>query len=200
MEAAITNAAAEVRASNFTGSVEAARQFFSAPLTNLHAIAATTLRARLRASDPNADRGRGATRLMFVKEQSEGERIFDAIQSLYLSTNRPRDRQIAERITELHRVILAEGEHIMPASLEQFTDFFLNHPALNFPRITMTPDNTLRARWIHGPENFVAIEFTGEALVRMVGEVPRGGQTAAYFMSEPVESVVASGRAIGAAF
>jgi hypothetical protein len=127
-------------------------------------------------------------------------KTFDAIQALYLSNNRPRDRQIAERITELHRVVLEEGEHIMPASIEQFADFFLKHPTLNFPRIFVTPNGTLRARWIQSPENFVAIEFTGKPRVRMVAELPRDGETAAYFVSEPITSVVAYSRAIGASF
>jgi hypothetical protein len=139
--------------------------------------------------------------LRIISEQSNSLSTFDAIQSLYLSTNRPRDRQIAERITELHRDVLAEGEQILPASLVQFTEFFLRHPNLSFPRITMTPDGTLRARWVRGPESFVAIEFTGRPLVKLVAEIPReGGQTAAYFASEPIDSVVPISRAIGCTF
>jgi hypothetical protein len=68
--------------------------------------------------------------IRIVSEQSDSVKTFDAIQSLYLSTNRPRDRQIAERITELHRDVLAEGERILPPSLVQFTDFFLRLPSL----------------------------------------------------------------------
>lgn len=133
-----------------------------------------------------------------VSDQSDSLRVFDAIQSLYLSDNRPRDRQIAERITELHRDVLAEGEQILPSSLVQFTDFFLVHPNLGFPRITMTPDGTLRARWIRDREDFVAIEFTGSPLVKLVAEIPRAeGQTAAYFASESINSVVQFSHAIG---
>ena len=136
-----------------------------------------------------------------VDEQADNGRISGAIQSLYLSANRPRDRQIAERITTLHRHALAEGEEIAPASLSQFTEFFLRHGGLGLPKITLTPDGTLRARWIHGPKHFIAIEFTGEPLLRWIAEVPRqDGQTAAYFANEPVNSVVSAGRAIGAAF
>ncbi|MCI0561750.1 MAG: hypothetical protein MN733_24945, partial [Nitrososphaera sp.] len=36
-------------------------------------------------------------------EVTESEKIYDVIESLYLSENRPRDRQIAERIIALHR-------------------------------------------------------------------------------------------------
>ena len=35
-------------------------------------------------------------------DESDGLAIFNAIQTLYLSRNQPRDRQIAERITNLH--------------------------------------------------------------------------------------------------
>jgi hypothetical protein len=37
--------------------------------------------------------------LDIVAESADNEQIFDVIQSLYLSENRPRDRQIATRIT-----------------------------------------------------------------------------------------------------
>jgi hypothetical protein len=134
-------------------------------------------------------------------DESDSLRIFNAIQTLYLSRNHPRDRQIAERITDLHRVVLGEGEQISAESLEQFTEFFRDEPELAFPRITMTPEGTLRARWIHDRDHFVAIEFTGKPLVRLIAEVPRdGGQTASYFGSEPIESVVAASRKLGACF
>jgi len=136
-----------------------------------------------------------------VSEYSDSLRIFNAIQALYLSSNKPRDRQIAERITQLHRDVLAEGEQISPVSLAQFTEFFLRYRELGFPRITMTPDGTLRARWIHGPESFVAIEFTGTPLVKVVAEIPReGGQIATYFAAEPFDYVEPICRAIGASF
>ena len=134
-------------------------------------------------------------------DESDGLAIFNCIQALYLSHNQPRDRQIAERITNLHRIVLGEGEQISAGSLEQFTEFFRKEPELAFPRITMTPDGTLRARWIQDREHFVAIEFTGKPLVRLVAEVPRdGGQTASYFASEPFEGVVVASRKLGARF
>jgi len=133
-------------------------------------------------------------------EPTVSEHIFYAIQALYLS-NTPRNRQIAERITTLYRDAIAEDEHIQPESLRQFRDFFLTHPDLSLPKITLTPDGTLRARWIHGPSNFVAIEFTGGALVKMVAEIPRGNDvTAQRFSSESIQDVVSVARAIGALF
>jgi hypothetical protein len=87
-------------------------------------------------------------------EYATGQQIFDVIQALYLSSNRPRDRLITDRITALYRDAIAEDEPILAGSLGQFTNFFLTHPDLGLPKITLTPDGTLRARWIHGPANF----------------------------------------------
>ena len=131
---------------------------------------------------------------------SNSAQIFDAIQALYLSSNRPRDRQIAERVTTIHRDALAEGELIRAESLTQFASFFVQNPDLHFPKITLTPDGTLRARWIRGPGDFVAIEFTGQPLVRLVAEMPRDNETARYFISEPVRTIVETARVIGASF
>jgi hypothetical protein len=124
-----------------------------------------------------------------------------AVQSFYLSANKPRDRRIVERLIDLHQVALNEDERIAPASLAQFTRFFLENPELALPKITLTPDGTLRARWINGRENFVAIEFTGQPLVKLVAEVPReGGLTAHHFANEPLESIIPIARAIGGSF
>jgi hypothetical protein len=113
----------------------------------------------------------------------------------------PRDRQIADRITALHRDAIAEGDRILPDSLGQFKDFFLEHHDLDLPKITLTPDGTLRARWIHGPGSFVAIEFTGVPLAKLIAEIPRdNGLTARHFSSEPVQNIRSIARAIGAAF
>jgi hypothetical protein len=202
MEAAITDhtrITAGAPASSFTGSTSV-RMFFETPAD----VAQQTIWAKSRLLiTPQADKPTAFPQPVFRSvETSAG--IFDAIRSFYLSTNHPRDRQIAERITILHRLALKEGEEILPASLAQFTHFFLHHANhhLVLPKITLTPDGTLRARWIHGPENFVAIEFTGNPLVKLVAEVPRRqeGQTASHFASEPVESVVSISRAIGASF
>jgi hypothetical protein len=134
-------------------------------------------------------------------EFAESEQVFDAIQSLYLSNNKTRDRQIATRIIALYRDALAEDERILSASLRQFTEFFLMHPDLGFPRITLTPDSTLRVRWIHGEGNFVAIEFIGGLVVKLVAEIPRkGGLTAQYFSVESFDNVLSSALAIGATF
>jgi hypothetical protein len=133
-----------------------------------------------------------------IAEFTASQQIFDSIQALYLSSNTPRDRQIADRITSLYRDALAEDEHIRPASLTQFRNFFLSHPDLGVPKITLTPDCTLRARWIHGPENFVAIEFTGEPSAKLVAEIP--WHRDAHFGSEPVEDIVAVAQRMGASF
>jgi hypothetical protein len=139
--------------------------------------------------------------LDIVAESADNEQIFDVIQSLYLSENRPRDRQIATRITALYRDALTEDECILSTSLRQFANFFLAHPDLGVPRITLTPDGTLRARWIQGAGNFTAIEFTGEPLAKFVAEIPReGGLTARYFSVEPVDKILSFTRAIGASF
>jgi hypothetical protein len=197
MEAEMTRPAisSDAPANAFTGSAES--RFFGIGAND---VEQARVKARVRAAAPEEARPSdwSGMYLRITIDQSDSLRIFNAIQSLYLSMNRPRDREIAERITELHRVVLAEGEQISALSLEQFTEFLLRHPDLRFPRITMTPNGTLRTRWIQGPENFVAIEFTGKSLVRLVAEVPReGGQTASYFASEPMDSVVAVSRAIG---
>jgi hypothetical protein len=133
-----------------------------------------------------------------IRERSDAERIFDAIQSLYLSPNRPRDYRIAERLTALYRDALAENETILPESARQFTEFFRDHRHVGLPKITLTPDGTLRIRWIQGPGSFSAIEFTGKPLVKLVAEVPRrGGEIERHFISEPAENVVAVAHALG---
>ena len=136
-----------------------------------------------------------------LTEYTIGQRIFDAIQALYLSHNVARDRQIAQRLTTLYRAALEEDEAIRPASISQFKDFFLAHPELGIPKITLTPDGTLRARWIHGKGNFVALEFTGAQNAKLVTEIPRdNGLTATYFGSEPVENIIAVAQGMGASF
>jgi hypothetical protein len=211
MEAAIADRPRiknDAPASSFTGSTKAVRSFFETPddVVPLAILPKAAYRYR-RAQPPTRAEELPALidavyhALSSVSTASHAARIFDAIQTLYL-TNRPRDRAIAERIATVHRLALEEGEEILPASLIQFTDFFLHHTDLLLPKITLTPNGTLRARWIHGPEDFVAIEFTGNPLVKLVAEIPRkeGSSTATHFASEPVESVVCISRAIGASF
>ena len=125
--------------------------------------------------------------------------IFKAIQVLYLSQNL-RDRQIAQRLTSLYRDALEEGEKMHTDSIGQLSRFFLNNRDVGVPKITLTPDGTLRARWIHDAGNFIAIEFTGKPLARVVTEMPRNNETAKYFFSESIENVVSNARAIGASF
>ncbi|MGP0063962.1 MAG: hypothetical protein ACLQGP_10250 [Isosphaeraceae bacterium] len=134
-------------------------------------------------------------------ERTASQQVFEAIQSLDLSSNKPRDRKIADRITALHRDAIAEAESILPDSLRQFTAFFLKHRELGLPKVTLTPDGTLRARWIHGAGNFVAIEFTGQPLVKLVAEIPRGaGLTAQHFSRESANDIVSVAKSIGASF
>lgn len=131
----------------------------------------------------------------------DSTKIFAAIQSLYLSATQPRNRDIATRITALYRDALAEEERILSASLRQFTDFFLAHPDLGFPKITLTPDGTLRARWIQRAGSFTAIEFTGGKIAQLVAEIPREeGVTAQHFNREHIDHIIEVARAIGAQF
>ena len=50
-------------------------------------------------------------------EQTAGQRIFDAIQALYLSTNTPRDRQIADRILPSTATPSRRATTFLPAPL-----------------------------------------------------------------------------------
>lgn len=127
------------------------------------------------------------------------QKIFDAVRDLYLRGS-PRNRQIADRLIALHRDALSEGERVDPESISQFTDFFLSNRDTGVPKITLTPDSTLRVRWLHGGGNFIAIEFTGKALVKVAAEIPREEEPARYFFSESVDKVASVGRAIGASF
>jgi len=141
------------------------------------------------------------TQLNLSPEYFGSQRIFEAIQAFYQSHNNPRDRQIAERLTTLYRDTLTENESILADSVAQFAAFFLKHRDLRLPRITLTPDGTLRVRWIQGAGNFTAIEFTGEPVAKLVAEIPReSGLTARHFSSEPVNNILSIARAIGASF
>jgi hypothetical protein len=132
-------------------------------------------------------------------EGAAAEQIFDSIQSLYLSNNKQRDRLIADRITALYRDALQEDERIYLPSLRQFTQFFITNKDLGFPRITLTPDETLRVRWITAADKFVAIEFTGECDAKLVVEIP-GLAPPMRFSREPVANVLAVARAMGGSF
>lgn len=125
--------------------------------------------------------------------------IFNAIQRLYCQDN-SRDRRIAERLKTLYRDALDEGEKMQAASARQFAEFFIDHAALGLPKITLTPDGTLRVRWIAGTGNFTAIEFTGTPLVKLVAEIPRDNATAQYFASELILNVAGVARDLGASF
>jgi hypothetical protein len=134
-----------------------------------------------------------------IAEFTASQQIFDSIQALYLSSNTPRDRQIAERLTALYRAALDEDETIRPASISQFTEFFLTHPDLGFPRITLTPNGTIRARWIRGHGDFVAIEFTGKAEAKLVAEIP-GLVPPMHFSRAPLTNIVGVVQSMGGSF
>lgn len=131
---------------------------------------------------------------------ASGAQIYQAIEKLFLSQNMPRDRRIADRLTALYRDAISEGESIRAGSVAQFANFFLQHVQLGVPKITLTPDGTLRSRWIQGPENFLAIEFIGGRFARIVAELPRAnGETATYFCYEELNNVLHIAGAMGAA-
>jgi hypothetical protein len=136
----------------------------------------------------------------FSPKYLRDQQLFQAVRALRLSGNE-RNSRIADRLTALYRDSLSEGESMLADSVKQFAEFFLTHGELKIPKITLTPDGTLRARWIIGDGNFIAVEFTGKPLVKFVAEVPRNrGLTAQYFSSEPIENVLPAARAIGFSF
>lgn len=129
---------------------------------------------------------------------SSHQQIANTIQLLLQTHNNPRDQQIVKRLGVLWRDAVEEGEEILPGSVSQFRDFFLMHTQLGLPKVTLTPDGTLRVRWIRGEGHFFAIEFTGKPLLKLVAEVPRKpGVIANHFSSEPIETVIAFAQAIG---
>jgi hypothetical protein len=129
---------------------------------------------------------------------SSHQQIANTIQLLLQTYNNPRDRQIADRLIALEMDAVEEGEEILAGSVIQFRDFFLMHRQLGLPKITLTPDGTLRVRWIRGEGNFFAIEFTGKPLLKLVAEAPRKpGVIANHFSSEPIERVIEFALAIG---
>ncbi|SRR5579883_1486217 len=128
------------------------------------------------------------------------EHIFATIKALYLS-NTFRNRRIAQRLKTLYRDALADNEDIVSESIDQFRDFFLANPGTSLPKITLTPDGTLRVRWIHGPNHFVAIEFTGEPLVKLVAEIPgEKGATELYVINYSVQDIFSVAQSIDASF
>lgn len=123
------------------------------------------------------------------------------VAGLLVQTYSLRDVQIAKRLIELYKDAEQEGERILAPSLTQFGEFFLENSDGGVPKITLTPDGTLRARWIQGAGNFFAIEFTGRPLVKLAAEVPRAdGINAQHFSSDTIENAVTFALAIGASF
>jgi hypothetical protein len=136
----------------------------------------------------------------FSSKYLSDQQLFDAVRMLLLN-NSERDGRIAGRLTTLYQDAIMEGQSLLPDSIKQFAEFFLIHFDLGMPKITLTPDGTLRARWIHGQNDFASIEFTGTQVVRFVAEIPRArGLTARYFSSELIESVLPAAIALGSSF
>lgn len=134
-------------------------------------------------------------------EYFSGKHIIDAFVALYQSDNNPRDPRIADRLIALYRDALAEGESILVDSIKQFADFFLRYCDVGLPKITLTPDGTLRVRWIRDSGDFTAIEFTGKPEVKMVAEVRREhGPPDRHFLSRSVDDVFSAARDLGASF
>lgn len=132
-------------------------------------------------------------------ESNTADVIDDALHALRDTYNSARDRRIADRLDGLSVDAASEDQPIRTSSVVQFRDFFLNNRQVGVPKITLTPDGTLRVRWITGPRNFFALEFTGLGLAKIVAEIPRDhGLTAQYFVSEPISSVIVFAQAIKA--
>ncbi len=132
-------------------------------------------------------------------ENNTADVIDDALHALRDTYNSVRDRRLADRLDGLSVDAASEDQPIRTSSVVQFRDFFLNNRQVGVPKITLTPDGTLRVRWITGPRNFFALEFTGFGLAKIVAEIPRDhGLTAQYFVSEPISSVTDFAQAIKA--
>jgi hypothetical protein len=136
----------------------------------------------------------------FSPNYISAQQLVEAVGGLVLQKSE-RNKRIAERLTSLYQDATAEGEIILAASIRQLSEFFLVHSDLGLPKITLTPDRTLRARWIHGKDQFTAVEFTGKQTVKFVAEIPRSrGFAARYFSTESIDNVVGSALALGASF
>ena len=146
--------------------------------------------SRATEADKVSEAARDALRKFCDTETVKGssyQQVANTIQLLLQTYNNPRDRKIAERLDALWRDAVEEGEEILAESATQFRDFFLMNRQPGLPKITLTPDGTLRVRWIHEVGHFFAVEFTGKPLVKLVAEAPRKqGLTAQHFSSEPI--------------
>jgi hypothetical protein len=88
----------------------------------------------------------------FSRKYSSELQLFEAVRVLRLSST-SRNIQIADRLVTLSKDASDEGVSILADSTKQFAEFFLTHRNLALPKITVTPDATLRVRWISGKEN-----------------------------------------------
>lgn len=133
-----------------------------------------------------------------ILDQNPRSEIFNILTAFYQRLTSDRDRKIADRLSALSKDAQDEDEYMAPSSLSQLIEFFQQNLNVAIPKITLTPDGTLRARWINGPNKFLAIEFTGGMLVRVVAEVPRkDGSLARYFFLEHYSRMVLFASYIG---
>jgi hypothetical protein len=133
-----------------------------------------------------------------ILDQQPRSEIFNILTLFYQRLASNRDRKIADRLSALSKDAQDEDEYMVPSSLGQLIEFFQQNLNVAIPKITLTPDGTLRARWINGPNKFLAIEFTGGMLVRVVAEVPRqDGSVARYFFLEHYSRMVLFASYIG---
>jgi hypothetical protein len=138
------------------------------------------------------------TPIIIVEDRLSTAVVYSVIERFYLSATQ-RHRKIAERLTILYRDALEEEEVIKQSSLSNFAEFFFSNPHISLPKITLTPDGTLRTRWIQ-PRSFIALEFLGSRTVRAVCELPRGDEKGSFFWTEPMSTVVGSAHSLGATF
>jgi hypothetical protein len=102
-------------------------------------------------------------------------------------------------LKELYADAVDEDEVIRTGSLHQLLSFFLDQPATSLPKITLTPDGTLRIRWLGEGGDFFAVEFTGKPLLKIAAAITRAsGETSSYFASEISSRIAQTARALGA--
>jgi hypothetical protein len=109
--------------------------------------------------------------------------------------------KFADRLKALSQDAAEEGESIRPASLAQFLDFFQTHADLGIPKITLTPDGTLRIRWLYDRGDFFAVEFTGRATAKIAAEISgTAAQKVSHFTTTPLGNIVSFAKDIGVRF
>lgn len=90
------------------------------------------------------------------------------IQTFIYRKPTPFNQQIVNRLNSLCYDALDENEEIIKPSVHQFIEFFFDNRTSILPKITLTPNGTLRARWIYSDSRFFAVEFTGNSKLKLV--------------------------------